>query len=50
MNDGVARFFAVCSLSVVCALASAYFIGTNKYEKDMILDKVHAAAHKFHKK
>ena len=50
MKDGVTRFFAVCILSVVCALASAYFIGTNKYEKDMILDKVHAVTHKFHKK
>lgn len=50
MDDGVARFFAVCSLSVVCALASAYFIGTNRHEKDMILEKVHAVTHKFHKK
>lgn len=47
LSDGAGRFFAVCSLSVVCALTSAYFIGTNKYEKDMIHEKVQAISQKF---
>lgn len=49
MSYGVLSFFTVCAISILCVLASAYFLGTNKFEKDMIQEKLTAIAHKIHK-
>lgn len=49
MTYGVTRFFVVCTLSVISTLTAEYFLGVNKFEKNMVHEKVQNVFQKFHK-
>ena len=50
MEINVVSFFVVCSLCVICTLASAYIVGTNKDERNLIKERVFAIWHKILRK
>lgn len=49
MSFGVTRFFVICSICIATTLLCSYFLGTNSFEKNMILEKALAVKSKFHK-
>ena len=49
MPISVLSFLVVCALCVICTIAAAYYIGTNKDEKSLIQERIVAIYNKFHK-
>lgn len=49
-KENVSSFFGVCILCVFCTFATVYFLGVNKSERTMMIEKVRTILHKkFHK-
>lgn len=49
MEYGVASFFTVCCLSILSVMVCSYYLGTNKFEKEMIQSKAHSFLKRLHR-